>query len=61
MDALVEQPTIHGGMIFPETQRLPDYVSAQTDLHSHQPVLNKEQLHRMYHEGFSGIGKFKKL
>ena len=35
MDALTEQSTIHDVGVSPEKQRHPDYVSSQTDLHSH--------------------------
>ena len=57
MDTLAEQPTIHSIGLSPETKRLPDYLSSDTDLHSGPPILNKKQLHRMYPECFSGISK----
>ena len=58
-DALTEYPTIYDVKDFsrdPETSRLwaPD-----TDLHSHPPILNKEQQCRIYPECFNGIGNFK--
>ena len=42
-----------------KTQRHPDYVLLQTDLHSKPFILNKEQLFRMYSECFKAIGKFR--
>ena len=59
MDAHAEQSTVHDARISPDTQRHADYVSPDTDSHSHASILNKEQMCRMYPECFIGIGKFK--
>ena len=42
-----------------ETQKHPHYVPAETYLHTCPPIVDKEQLHKMYPECYNGIGKFK--
>ena len=58
MDALAVQSPIHNVRISSETQRYPDYVSSETNLHSHPSILNTEHLCRMHPKCSTGIGKF---
>ena len=59
MDALAEQLAIHKVGVCSKTQRHPDYVSPETDLLSHPHILNKKNLHGLYHKCFNGIAKFR--
>ena len=58
MDATALQLPTHDVSMSPKTQRHPEYASPETDLYSHAPILNEEQLCRMYSECFNGIGTF---
>ena len=57
MDALTEHIQAVG--MSPKIQGHQDCVTPKTDFYPHSPMVNKEKLHRMYPECFSGIGKLK--